>query len=162
MEARDSVRKLTVSVLGLGYLPLAPGTWASAGAAAVYVLVYWTLPGPVGTILLGGAAVLCFVAGVALGPWAQEHYERQDPRPFVLDDVVGQWLTCLLFRSGTAFGTAIAAFIVFRVFDILKPYPIRKLERLPGGWGIMLDDVGAAVYALLVLLTYGYIVARLA
>ncbi len=77
----------------------------------------------------------------------------------VVDEVAGQWLTCLialpwapLTKPSGALGFAAAAFILFRVFDVLKPWPIRRLETLPGGWGIVADDLAAGVEAGLVLI----------
>jgi phosphatidylglycerophosphatase A len=95
-------------------------------------------------LVLSGA--LC----VALGGWAQEFLGRKDPGPVVLDEAAGVCLT-LLAQPMRHWQWAVAlAFVAFRVFDITKPPPARQLERLPRGWGILLDDLAAAVYANLV------------
>ena len=144
MSAKVSAVKVLASGLGLGYLPLIPGTWASAGAAAIYWLLREQLP-PIG---VQGAVGALFAAAVVVGllvcPAAQELYGERDPRRFVLDEMAGLWLTCLLFWWRGPMVTAVAALIGFRVFDGLKPFPVRRLERLAGAWGVMADDLGAA------------------
>jgi phosphatidylglycerophosphatase A len=148
--------KIVASALGLGHLPVAPGTWGSAGAAAVYVALR-SLPGAAWRVAL----CVLFLAVLALGLWAapraEKAYGKSDPGPFVLDEVAGVWLTCLAFRWRGPLVTAIAAFAAFRVFDIAKPFPVRRLEDLPGGWGVMMDDLAAAAYSVALLwpLCYG-------
>ncbi len=126
------------TALGLGLFPVAPATAASLAAVAVYYLL------PVG----GGSPVfLGLIAGsLVVGPWACGSLIRpddSDPKGAVWDEVAGMWLTCL-FLPKTLPWLAVA-FLVFRVLDVLKPWPIRRLERLPGGWGIMADDVAAGL-----------------
>ena len=146
MPGRDGLVKAMASALGLGHLPVAPGTWASAAAAAAYVLID-RLPAPWAPVLLGALLLGVFAAGLALVPAAEAAYGSKDPRQFVLDEVAGQWLTCLLFAWRGPLATAAAAFVAFRVFDIVKPFPIKRLETLPGGWGVMSDDLAAGAYA---------------
>jgi len=155
MRMDEAWREAAATALGLGLLPLAPGTWASAAAALIYAGMarlaahVWLEAAAV------AAALACVCGGVALWPWARRRYGSEDPRQFVLDEVAGQWLACGL-------GIRLAAltlgpggvgllwgmpFVAFRVFDIWKPPPLRRLERLGGGWGVMLDDVGAGIYA---------------
>jgi phosphatidylglycerophosphatase A len=131
---------------GLGTLPLAPGTWASAGAALAYVW-FCSLRDPWDTAALPVALGVCVLVGLVVCPFAEVLYLRKDPRPFVLDEIAGLWLTCLLFQWDTPWKTAIAAFVAFRVFDVVKPPPIRRIERLPSGLGVMLDDLAAALYS---------------
>jgi len=151
MKAQETARELAVTALGLGRLPVAPGTWASAGAVAVYLLVRWRLPGTAGWVLTAAATLACVVAGIALGPWAEERFGRKDPHPFVIDEVAGQWLACALVpASGLLPQAAALAFFTFRLFDVAKPFPIRLVERLPGGWGMVLDDILAGAYAAVV------------
>jgi len=133
--------------LGLGHLPVAPGTWASAAAVLVWWLLRSSLPPAAARALLVWLMAVALALGLALGPAAERAYGRGDPRQFVLDELAGQWLTCLLFWWRGSAVTAVAAFVAFRLFDISKPFPIRRLERLAGGWGIMADDLAAAVYA---------------
>jgi len=148
MGHRDAFTAAFSSAFGLGYLPVAPGTWGSAGAAAAC----WALrqaPAPWSFAIVSVLFVLVLVGGIALAPAAEALYGGKDPGRFVLDEVAGQWLTCLaLWAHGPLVGVG-AAFVAFRVFDVAKPPPIRRIERLPGGWGVMLDDLAAAVYAAL-------------
>jgi phosphatidylglycerophosphatase A len=142
-------RRVAVSAGGLGYLPVAPGTWGAAGAAGVALLLWSMLPPTwvIAALLVG--IVLALVVGMWLCPWAEQYYGKKDPGTFVIDELAGQWLACALFMwapDSALAGTA-AAFIAFRVFDIIKPPPARKIEQLPGGQGTMLDDLVAALYA---------------
>ena len=145
-----------MSALGLGYLPGVPGTWASAGATVLYVLFEQV---PFGrAVIMPVALVACLVAGWALCPWAERHCGKADPAFFVLDEVAGLWLTCLLFWWRGAWPTGIVAFAAFRFFDGLKPFPVGRLERLRGSWGVMLDDLAAGVCAAAVLWPLCYFV----
>ena len=137
---------LIATWFGTGRLPLAPGTWASAIAAGLA----WPLAGAYGTAGLAAAAALAFAAGW----WAAGTHAAatgvSDPREVVIDEVAGQWLA-LLFAPRTLTAYA-AAFLLFRAFDIFKPWPVGWADRkLPGGLGIMADDVLAGAYALTVL-----------
>ncbi len=159
MSRADLMVKLTSSALGLGYLPVAPGTWGSAGAAGAYWLLRQT--GPAGPVITGVLLLAVCVVGVWTCPAAIELFGASDPGRFVLDELAGCWLTCLLFWGRGPLVTAAAAFVAFRVFDILKPFPLRALERLPGAWGVMADDLGAALYAAGTLWILGLFVERL-
>jgi len=146
MATDDRWVKLIGSAFGLGYLPVAPGTWASAAAAAVY----WLLRLWAGGAAAGIAGLLCLLTvavGVGMGTRAEEMYGREDPGHFVLDELAGQWLTYALFWWGAPPLTVVTGFVAFRLFDVLKPFPVSRLEKLPGGWGVMADDLGAALYA---------------
>jgi len=134
---------------GIGHLPGGPGTWAALVTAAVwYVAVRVTHPGTtwlvVGTLI---AAVAATVIGIPAAGIVERESGRQDPGFVVIDEVAGQ-LVALMFAPPDI-GHAVLALALFRVFDILKPPPVRQLERLHGGVGIMMDDVGAGLYALL-------------
>ena len=126
------------TALGLGLFPVAPATLASLAAAAVYGL----LP-----INGDSAAFLALTAAsLAVGPWACQTLtspDDPDPKRAVWDEVAGMWLTCLLLPKTLPW--LAAAFLLFRALDVLKPWPIRRFERLPGGWGIMADDVAAGI-----------------
>jgi phosphatidylglycerophosphatase A len=130
--------------LGAGYSPVAPGTAGSA----VGVLLFWPLAGRPAAEQAVAVAVL-FLVGAAAATRVARRAGRKDPGLVVVDEVVGVWTT-LAFLPLT-WTTAVAGFLVFRLMDILKPYPARDLERLPGGWGIMADDLMAGVYANLLL-----------
>jgi phosphatidylglycerophosphatase A len=132
---------------GAGYLPKAPGTWGSLAALPPA----WAIAITLGVPGLLAATVLAFGGGL----WAASHYLRRtdesDPSAVVIDEVAGQWLT-LLAAPPTVAGYALA-FVLFRVFDIVKPWPIRMIERrIPGASGVMLDDIMAGIYAFSVLL----------
>ena len=134
--------QLLATWFGCGLLPKAPGTWGSAAALPCAALLVW-LGGP---WLLLVAAALAF----ALGVWASEVYARanglEDPGAVVIDEVVGQWLA--LVPAAGVFWLYLPGFLAFRLFDILKPWPVSWADRaVHGGWGIMLDDVLAGLYA---------------
>lgn len=129
---------------GAGYSPLAPGTVGSA----VGLLLFWPLRLlPLWAQLL--AVVVLFAIGVRVATIVAERVGRKDPGLVVVDEIVGQWVTLLALPFVP--WTAIAGFVLFRVMDVLKPWPARDLERLPKGLGIMADDVAAGIYANLAL-----------
>ena len=123
---------------GAGFVPVAPGT----AGAAVGVLVYWLT-----RHWSASAQVMLVVAVCGVGVWASsraaEHFRREDPSHVVIDEVAGQLVTLLLLGVGAT--GALLGFLVFRIFDVVKPWPVRKLEALPGGLGIMADDIAAGV-----------------
>ena len=124
-----------------GYFPIAPGTVGSAAGLLLYVLVRWT-----GSPLLEVAAIVgLFAAGVASATVAERHFGGTDPGPVVIDEVVGMLVTLALVAAGPA--AAAAGFVLFRIFDVIKPFPANRLEHLHGGFGIMADDVMAGIYA---------------
>lgn len=135
---------LLATVFGSGYSPIAPGTAGSA----VGVVAYWALvqlPQPVAFAVM--AAVL--VLGTAAAHHVARSTGREDPGLVVVDEVAGQWVSLLFLPLTPA--TAVAAFFLFRIMDILKPWPARDLEKLHGGFGIMADDLMAGIYANLLL-----------
>jgi phosphatidylglycerophosphatase A len=126
-----------------------PGTWGSAAAALIWFAASAALHLSVGRmswITLLAAAVLTGVGVLASGRVERES-GRTDPGYVVVDEAAGQWIALIHCRFSLTH--LLAAFLFFRIFDILKPWPARGLESLPGGWGIMFDDVAAGVYALL-------------
>jgi phosphatidylglycerophosphatase A len=128
----------------VGHAPLAPGTAGSLVALPIAWLVFPWLS-PYGLML----ALLCSF-GIAL--WAagqQVSGDQKDPQHVVIDEVIGQMVT-LLFVPPT-FATWAAGFVLFRLFDVVKPFPARQSEKLVGGWGIVIDDVIAGIYANLAL-----------
>jgi phosphatidylglycerophosphatase A len=131
----------------LGYSPVAPGTVGSLPAAAIYCIIALLAPRNFHSILLAAALVLSCVLCVALGKWAEGYWGKKDPRHFVLDEWAGYFLTVLLFRGPSLWLTVVWTFVMTRFFDILKPPPSRRFETLPYGWGILLDDLGASLYA---------------
>lgn len=149
----DRVSAAVVSCLGLGYAPVASGTFGTLGGVGLaLVLAHLVVPatGMHFGVATAAAIVLLCVAGVALGGWAERHYRLKDPGPFVLDEVAGYLVALLRWHDGVPGTKELAlAFVAFRLFDVLKPWPARRLEFLPKGFGIMLDDVVAGGYALM-------------
>lgn len=126
---------------GIGYAPVAPGTFGSLPGIAIVLLlrragISW---------LELAAIVLLFAVGVWAATKAEEHFGSIDPGPIVLDEVVGMMVTLATIPVGWA-GAALG-FLVFRACDVVKPFPARRLERLPGGFGVMSDDVMAGLWA---------------
>jgi phosphatidylglycerophosphatase A len=101
-------------------------------------------------IASGSSALLALLIGIPAATIVERESEREDPGHVVLDEVCGQWIA--LAASPANWPHVLVALLLFRAFDIIKPWPARQLERLHGGAGIMLDDVAAGVYALLVFL----------
>jgi phosphatidylglycerophosphatase A len=142
------VSTIIASVLGIGYFPVASGTVMSIVAVPLAILIA-RQGGGVAVIV---ASLLAFVIGI----WAcGDHVRatgREDPSECVIDELAGQWLACagILFAPASAAEFALA-FLAFRLFDILKPWPVSAAERLPGGMGVMADDMlaglGAAIIA---------------
>jgi phosphatidylglycerophosphatase A len=132
--------------LGCGYLPIAPGTWGSMPA----VVLAWGLWSWAGAWAVAGASVVFAVAGV----WAADRAERllgkEDPGQVVVDEIAGQLVT-LAFLPLAAPRVLVAGFFLFRLLDVWKPWPARRLEDLPGGSGIMADDLMAGLYGNLIL-----------
>ena len=124
-----------------GYFPIAPGTVGSAAGLLVYLLVWWTQS----SIVEVGLIIGLFLAGVWAGTTAERYFGGIDPGPIVLDEVVGMLITLAFIPVGL--GAAIAGFFLFRLFDVIKPFPAGRLESLHGGFGVMADDAMAAVYA---------------
>jgi phosphatidylglycerophosphatase A len=144
-----NLRRWISSCFGLGFLPVAPGTWGSLPIA----VIFWILCAE-GTCTAGINAVmaaLIFVgatACVVYGPASIAATGKQDPSEVVMDEFAGQALTYLSFFAispHNAIFAAVLGFLLFRVLDVLKPWPVYLLEALPGGWGILADDLGAGV-----------------
>jgi phosphatidylglycerophosphatase A len=136
--------RLVATGLGAGYSPLVPGTAGSL----VGVASFWALDGR-GPFVQLAAIVILFGLGVVASSRTAAEVGLKDPGLVVIDEVVGQWAS-LLFLPFTLW-TAAFAFVLFRVMDVLKPWPARDLESLPDGLGIMADDLMAGVYANLLL-----------
>jgi phosphatidylglycerophosphatase A len=147
-----------VTVGGLGFFRPFPGTWGSMPAAgAAWVLLLFRAPDLVYHGAMA-AITLCFsLVCVALGPWAEAKFGRKDASPIVADEMAGQALTLALLsdvalRPGWTWpwqtGAVAAGFVLFRIFDILKPPPAQQIQRVRGGWGVLLDDIFAGLYAL--------------
>jgi len=133
---------------GAGRLKPGPGTWGSVGALLVWT-AFARLAHPTPHILLlallAGIA-LALIFGVPAATIAARESGKHDPGFVVIDEVAGQWITLLFCPPD--WQHALIALALFRLFDITKPFPVRNLERLPEGWGIVFDDVAAGLYAL--------------
>jgi phosphatidylglycerophosphatase A len=139
---------------GAGRLPLAPGTWGAALALLlIYPLVHWAIFTPsVFTLFLSILIILFTWIGVKACDVLEDEW-GEDPKQVVIDEMIGVWIALLGFQTtgGNDIFIFVAAFILFRFFDIAKPLGIKQLENIKGGWGVMLDDVLAGVYANIVL-----------
>jgi phosphatidylglycerophosphatase A len=137
--------------LGAGLLRPGPGTWGSAAAALLWLAAGKGLhSGPAAFAWLTFAAAIgAFAIGVPAATRVERESGRPDPGHVVIDEVSGQWIA--LIHSRVNLSHLLAGFLFFRLFDIVKPWPARRLEAFPAGWGIMLDDVAAGVYALLLM-----------
>jgi len=124
-----------------GYFPIAPGTVGSAVGLLVYGLVWWTGSKPLEGVLIAAL----FAVGVWAGTIAERYFGGVDPGPIVMDEVVGMLITLAFIPVG--WSGALAGFFLFRIFDVIKPYPAGRFEALHGGLGVMADDAMAAVYA---------------
>jgi len=131
------------SVFGVGYVPFAPGTFGSAAG----LLLWWLLPAS--PFAQAVAIVGTFVVGSWSGTVAERYFGKTDPRHVVIDEVMGMLITLFLVPVG--WRGAIGGFLLFRLFDVVKPWPSNRLEQLHGGVGVMADDGMAAIYANLAL-----------
>src|ERR1019366_5979375 len=133
---------------GAGLGKPGPGTWGSVAALLLWAAVAWGLHPAPQTLLLGllAAIALAVILGIPAATIAAQESGRHDPGFVVIDEVAGQWIALLGSRAD--WRHALIALILFRLFDITKPFPARQLEHLPEGWGIVFDDVAAGLYAL--------------
>lgn len=129
----EALYRYCSTCFGLGFLTNMPGTVASAAAFLLYLL----FPLPLWAILAAG------VAGVVVSGRYAAGQNREDPSEVVIDEVIGTWVA----MTGLSPGLGLPALFLFRVFDIVKPFPVNAAEKLPGGIGIMADDIVAGLYA---------------
>lgn len=160
--ARDTLA-LAVATCGVGYIPIAPGTWGSAIGVGIYLFFRIVSPQVLFGIQSAGWSptpfetfrtsfiLIILIALTITGIWAATRAEpllgRKDPGPVVIDEVVGQLITYVFVPFNIGMGGVMLGFLLFRFFDIWKPYPIRRLEALESGLGVMADDIVAGVYA---------------
>jgi len=132
---------IVATTLGLGYIPLAPGTWGSLFAL---LISYFWVAGDIGILLV------LILIGFFVGSWSSTKIEKStqltDPSFIVIDEVVGMWISLIALPLKWPY--YLAAFLLFRLFDIWKPFPINRIQAVKHGWGVMLDDVLAGLYAL--------------
>ena len=139
--------KLVATFFGIGHLRPGPGTWGSLAAVLIWFWVARWSPRP--QVLFAALIVGVIAIGIPAATRVARASRTEDPQFVVIDEVAGQWIT-LLF-SPVTWKTLVVGFILFRGFDIVKPPPVRQLERLPEGTGIVADDVAAGVLALVVM-----------
>lgn len=150
MNAIDRIRWLLITSGGLGCSPWAPGTVGTLGGVVLGVTLQWALPGHA-VLAWGIAAAVLFAFGCTQTAFVARTWPKEDPGHFVLDEVVGYLVTLIVYsllagQLPFALGHT-GAFFAFRLFDVWKLQPARKLEDLPGALGIMADDQMAGVYA---------------
>ena len=153
------LKKFLMTAFGTGLLKPFSGTWGSMPPVALVLLLLWLIgPGLALNSILIGIGVIFSVICVTLGDWAEREFAGKDPRQVVADEVAGQCLALLFlpWRSVQDDGAwtwnlllALGAFACFRGFDILKPPPINRSQKLPAGWGILADDLIAGTFALI-------------
>lgn len=136
----DPISTVVATGLGTGFAPIAPGTFGSALGLALFWAAHRLPP----WALVAGAVAIA-LGGVAAGDRLARRMGIEDPGRVVIDEVAGMWVTLLFLPFG--WRTALVGFLAFRVMDVVKPWPARQMEDLPGGWGIMADDLMAGVYA---------------
>jgi len=140
------------TVFYIGKLPLAPGTWASIFA----VLCWYFLFQSVNHFVLPAISIFLFLIGGIASDTIVKDTKEHDPSRIVIDEWVGQWVALSMMPINIR--TGVVAFIAFRIFDIIKPGPVRKMENIPGGWGIMADDVMAGIMAYFVVLIFNVVI----
>jgi len=141
----DRMRLLLSVFFGMGFAPIAPGT---AGSAAACLICYPLIQTPSGRCVLAVLVVLSIVFSPGLAVWAEAHFGKEDPGQFVLDEVAACFLAAIFLPFSHPLPGVICVFLWFRLFDIWKPWPIRNLEKVPHGWGVLLDDLLAGVYTI--------------
>lgn len=129
-----------------GYSPIAPGTAGSI----LGLLIFWLIPGFRGYLLLS-ICMITFFIGVWAATQVEKMEKKKDSGIIVIDEIVGMWLSLVFLPISMHFIWWIGAFFLFRLFDIIKPFPAGRSQSLKGGWGVMIDDVFAGIYANLVL-----------
>jgi len=140
--------KIIATFLGVGYFPLAPGTVTSFAIVLLYRFFLHKLSWPLYLLLF----LFLFFLGTFASSKLSSRLEEKDPRKIVVDEACGQLL--VLFLVPESWLVLLLGFFLFRIFDIIKPFPTRKIENLSKGWGIMADDIMASIYAGLILHLY--------
>ena len=138
--------RLTATFFGTGYLRPGPGSWGSAATVLLWWLVARNIPGAQQAYVCAALALVAVAIGIPAATLVARASGREDPQFVVIDETAGQLIT--LIAAPLTWKCLLVGFILFRAFDIVKPPPIRLLERLPEGTGIVIDDVGAGLYAL--------------
>ena len=139
------VARVLSTMFGIGYLPFAPGTWGSIAA----FLLWYSLPLPENPLVFLGLTILVSIVGI----WASQEFEKnsgeKDPSVVIIDEWAGQWIALLFIERSLLYGGI--ALILFRIFDIIKPGPVKWADNKGGGIGIMGDDIIAGLISLVIL-----------
>lgn len=151
---------VVATFFGAGRCRPGPGTWGAAAACLLWFAASSFFPIREGQLSwLTLCAVIAVTAiGIPAATRVEQESGRHDPGYVVIDEVAGQWVA--LIHAHPNWSSLLLAFLLFRFFDILKPWPARRLERLPAGWGIVFDDLAAGLYALLVVQALQYWIGR--
>lgn len=150
MKTPPIIPVIIATGFGSGFSPVAPGT----AGALLACLIWWALSLCLSPSILVLATVALVVVFTFAGVWSAnqlEPYWGEDPSRIVVDEMVGVWIP-LLAAGGDNLWYAVAAFVLFRFFDILKPLGIRRMEALPGGIGVMMDDILSGIYSLILII----------
>jgi len=156
MKQKNLFHVIIASGFGTGFSPFAPGTAGAALATIIWIAISF-LVSPTCLLLITAALIIIFTI---LGIWSANVLEPEwgkDPSRIVVDEMVGVWIPLLAVDTDHLY-YALAAFVLFRLFDIFKPLGIRKMEDLKGGIGVMMDDILAGVYSLVVLLGIRWVI----
>jgi len=147
----NRLRELVATFFYTGYAPLAPGTVSAAVAAFFCLIVLLLAPPPLCWIILGGMIISALAGNAFSAGWAQKRFASADPPCMVIDEALGMFVSVFLIRTAYPLILVLGGLVLFRIFDITKPFPARRLEKTPGWLGIMLDDLAAGIYSNLVL-----------
>ncbi len=147
-RGKDSLRVVVASAAGLGLSPIAPGSFGTLLGLLFHISIILFLPAKTHLTCLVAVFTLVCIANNLLTPWAEEYWQGKDPKNFVLDEVAGYLLVPILFRHGQLWQVVFWGFLLFRIFDIVKVPPAKQIDKkMEGGWGILLDDLVSAGYA---------------
>ncbi len=146
------LEKLIGSGLYSGYSPVASGTAASLVALIIYFIPHFEQ-----LYIIVPVSIIFFLYGIPLGTKFEKKYGK-DPKQCTIDEFIGMWISLIALPK--TIGIALSAFFVWRILDIIKPPPARKLEKINGGFGIMIDDVVSAIYTLLIMHVVVYLVGQ--
>lgn len=152
------IHRLISTGLGTGYAPIAPGTAGAILATSIW-FGYASFTSHTATAYITLALIILFTTLGVKSSTVAESYWGEDPSRVVIDEMVGVWITLLAVDGLNEWAYAFGALLLFRFFDIVKPLGVRKMEKLPSGWGIMADDILAGIYGAIVLLLIKWIIS---
>lgn len=147
----DRLKEAIATFFYAGYAPRAPGTAGAFLAALICLPVFLFIPLPRQYAAIGMLALLALLGNAFSAGWARARFGKSDPPQMVVDEALGMFVTVLFMPAVHPAVVLVGGFVLFRVFDIAKPFPVRQAERLPGWTGIAVDDLAAGVLANLVL-----------